>query len=126
MGYRSDIVALIYPDTDTKHEYKEPYEALKTLMNTTFKEVTDTWNDYVEWHDDVNCLKFKIDDVKWYESDPDVQIFMDMMKFFRSEAQGYCTEFIRIGEDYDDAEEEHTGENQLYLTHIRRTIDCGI
>jgi hypothetical protein len=125
MGYRSDIVALIYPDTKTKDAATEPYDALKTLMNTAFKEVTDTWNDYVEWHDDVKCLKFKIDDVKWYGPYPDVQSFMDMMKFFRDEAQGYCTEFIRIGEA-DDAEIHRTGSNVLYLIDIRRSIECAI
>lgn len=126
MGYRSNLVALIYPDTGTKHEDKEPYEALKTLMNTAFKEVADTFSIDMEWHDDSSCLKFDLQDVKWYETYPDVQAFTRMMSFFRDEEHGYCTEFIRIGEDYDDLENYQTGHHVVGYLHVRREIECDV
>jgi hypothetical protein len=39
---------------------------------------------------------------------------------------GYCTEFVRIGEDHDDAEEVHTGDNNHYYLSVRREIDCNV
>jgi hypothetical protein len=43
MGYRSDVKALIYP-VSGEHNLLN-YDKLKTLMNTTFKDVFDAWND---------------------------------------------------------------------------------
>lgn len=124
MGYRSDIVALIYPDADGVKP--GDYEALKTLMNTAFKEVADTFYEDMEWHDKMKCLKFMMNDVKWYDSYPDVQAFNNMMEFFRDEEHGYCTEFVRIGEDYDDVETTQTGGMLLYLLSVRRSIESDI
>ena len=126
MGYRSDLVVVIYPDTQTKEEDIAPYDAMKTFMATTFKEVADTFHDDLTWHDDYHCLKFKIDDAKWYKSYPDVQVFEDMMRFFRDETRGYCTEYARVGESNDDIEEIYTGHNMRYMTHIKRAIECDI
>lgn len=126
MGYRSDLMVLIYPDTDKKADDTGPYETLKTLMNTTFKEVTDEFSSFLEWLPDMHCLKFKIDDVKWYESDPDVARFNEMLEFFRDESHGYCTEVVRIGEDYDDVESNSSGRNIMFLLGVRREIECAI
>jgi hypothetical protein len=126
MGYRSDLMVLIYPDTDKKADDTGPYETLKTLMNTTFKEVTDEFSSFIEWLPDMHCLKFKIDDVKWYESDPDVARFNEMLEFFRDESHGYCTEVVRIGEDYDDVESNSSGHNMRFLLGVRREIECAI
>jgi hypothetical protein len=123
MGYRSNIVTLIYPDNNSNKDAVESYEALKTFMNTAFKEVAYTFHRDMEWHDNMNCLKFKIDDAKWYDSYPDVQAFNSMMEFFRDEEHGYCTEFIRIGEDYDDVETEQTGGMPLHLLSVNRSIE---
>lgn len=126
MGYRSNLVALIYPDTETKAEDKEPYEALKTLMNTAFKEVADTFHDDMTWVDGSSCLKFDIRDAKWYESYPEVQAFDRMMEFFRDAEHGYCTEFIRIGEDADDVETSDSGHYVVGFMHVRREIECDV
>ena len=126
MGYRSDLVVVIYPDTQTKEEDVAPYEALKTLMNTAFKEVADTFSDEMEWHGTECCLKFDIKDAKWYESYPEVQAFTRMMEFFRDESHGYCTEFIRIGEDFDDVEKSDSGHYVVGFMHVRREIECDL
>ena len=131
MGYRSDVMALIYPDVESPEADAARYEQLKVLMSTTFKAVSDEFGDpYMTWIDDARVLKFEIEDVKWYPSYPDVQMFTQMLETFSGDSDagipGYCTEFVRIGEESDDAEEFHTGENNQYYTAIRRTIDCNV
>lgn len=129
MGYRSNVMAVIYPDTADHTTDAEPYEALKTIMNTTFKDVMDAFGGDAHWNDRSKCLVFKIDDVKWYESYPDVQRFKAMMDTFHDgghddEIVGYCTEFVRIGEDYDDVEIEQTGDHVVHFLSVRREIEC--
>jgi hypothetical protein len=39
---------------------------------------------------------------------------------------GYCTEFVRIGEETGDIEECCTGDNNEYHLSVRREIDCNV
>lgn len=137
MGYRSDVVALIYPDAETKAQAQEKYDQLKLLMASTFKGTidgtagVDGFTGYMTWMDDDRVLKFQLDDVKWYPSYPDVQLFDRMMTAFDPDSDddaipGYCTEFVRIGEESDDTEEKHTGGNNQYFLKVRREIDCNV
>jgi len=136
MGYRSNLVALIYPDTETREIDDERYAQLKVLMATTFKatidgtEGVDGFASCMTGHDDERVLKFQLADVKWYPSYPDVMLFSRMLGMFEEGHEdvikGYCTEFIRIGEESDDVDEEHTGENNQYYLHVRREIDCNV
>lgn len=133
MGYRSNLVVLIYPDIQNPSEEQPLYEQLKVLMATTFKNVSEEFGDpYMTWQDSDHVLKFELDDVKWYPSYPDVQMFTQMMDAFQNSCdadtgiKGYCTEFVRVGEDNDDVEEGHSGHNNHYYLSVRRTIDCNI
>lgn len=129
MGYRSDLKVLIYPDACASEEQMlEKYEQLKVLMGTTFKPVSDEFGDpYMTWMHKDHALMFSLEDVKWYPNYKDVQMFMAMLETFRSEEiAGYCTEFVRIGEENDDVEERHTGDNNQYYLSVRRSIDCNI
>jgi hypothetical protein len=132
MGYRSDVVVLIYPDVDLKAQEQEKYDQLKVLMATTFKDTidgtagVDGFMGYMTWMDDECVLKFQLDDVKWYPSYADVQVFERMLRAFDSDIEGYCTEFVRIGEESDDTEEHHTGDNNQYYLQVRRSIDCNV
>lgn len=130
MGYRSDVMVLIYPDVDKQGDAAATYEQLKMLMGTTFKDVTDVFGEDMTWYDDEHVLKFAIEDVKWYPSYSDVQSFEAMLNTLKgyddADIKGYCTEFVRIGEDSDDLEETHTGENNQYYLQIRRTIECNV
>ena len=119
MGYRSDVKALIYP-VSGEHNLLN-YDKLKTLMNTTFKDVFDAWNDeYFKWNDENRVLEFSADSIKWYDSYPDVARFTR----FLSEVQEleYEYEFIRLGEDMDDVEEDSTGDSEGYL-YVSRSIE---
>jgi hypothetical protein len=133
MGYRSDVVALIYPDmTHDGDDSVAKYEQLKTLMNTTFKTLwDDDFGGDAEWLDDSKVLKFNISNVKWYESYPDVRRFEDMLHTLNGDPNdgddvigGYCTEFVRIGEDENDVVRDVCGNNPHYYLRVSRSIVC--
>ena len=127
MGYRSNLLVLIYPDIKNPSEEQPLYDQLKVLMATTFKDVSDYWKDpYIKWRDEDHVLMFDIPDVKWYPSYPEVQQFEAMFSAFRDDLEGYCTEFVRIGEESDDTDEIHSGENNQYYLSVRRSIDCNL
>jgi hypothetical protein len=133
MGYRSDLVVLIYPDVDKVEAESPKYEQLKLLMGTTFKHIVEEFGDpYITWMDSDRVLKFDLPDVKWYPSYPDVQMFEKMLAAFKGSGDddeditGYCTEWVRIGEESDDVEEVHTGHNNHYYLSVRREINCNV
>lgn len=124
MGYRSNIRCLIYPmDTSTgdKPTLVDNYHALKTVLNTAYKDVLDMWKTYWEFDDAHNVFDFAVDDVKWYDSYPDVVAFESMLK--EVEELGYCYEFIRVGEDNDDVECKESPHSNGYL-NTRTEITC--
>lgn len=127
MGYSSNLMVLIYPDVEKIEDYQPRYDQLKVLMGTTFKAVSDEFGDpYMTWLDKDHVLKFTINDVKWYPSYPDVQQFEAMLNAFDGDIPGYCTEFIRTGEEADDIEERSSGENRQYYLSVRVDIDCNV
>jgi hypothetical protein len=130
MGYRSQVMALIYPDHESEEDCRATYAQLKLLMGTTFKEVSDEFGEDMKWFDDECVLQFDLPDVKWYPSYPGVQMFERMLEAFDRYSDdglpGYCTEFVRVGEDSGDNDEKYTGENIHYYLQMRRTIDCNV
>jgi hypothetical protein len=133
MGYRSDVIALIYPDAESSEGMEAKYGQLKTLMATTFKDTIDGtpygdgFHSCMEWLDSDCVLKFRIPDVKWYPSYPDVQAFAAMLGQFSSEEiEGYCTEYVRVGEDSGDVDAERSGANNQYYLSVRQEIDCNV
>jgi hypothetical protein len=126
-------MVLIYPDVETAADMAPKYEQLKLLMGTTFKHIVEEFGDpYMTWMDSDRVLQFDLPDVKWYPSYRDVQMFEKMLGMFKGsgdddeDIMGYCTEFVRIGEESDDVEEVHTGHNNHYYLQVRRTIDCNV
>lgn len=135
MGYRSDVMVVIYPDAASDEDAALKYGQLKVLMQTTFKDVVeDGFGADMEWVDDKQVLKFDIQSVKWYDSDPAVRRFGDMLELLHCEPDeddeevigGYCVEFMRIGEDYDDVERECHGHNLCCHLSVSRGIVCDV
>jgi hypothetical protein len=125
-------MVLIYPDVDKVEDESPKYEQLKLLMATTFKHVVEEFGAYTTWMDAERVLKFTLNDVKWYPSYQDVQMFEKMLAVFKGSGDddeditGYCTEFVRIGEESDDVEEVNTGHDNRYYLQVRRSIDCNV
>ena len=121
MGYRSDVKALIYPQGGDQNLLE--YDKLKLLFNTTFKDVFEAWGkDYFEWDDKHRVLIFNADSVKWYDSYPEVQKFVQ----FLTDVAGldYQYEFLRLGEEDDDIEDDRTGDAEGYM-YINRSIEVS-
>ena len=115
MGYRSDVVCIIYPHGEGV-DIKEKYALLKTLMATTFKDVVKEWSQVMEWIDEGCILEFDIPDVKWYGNYPEVKLFEDMRERFEAdEFEGIAVEFIRVGEESDDIDQHHSMSGEYYL-----------
>ena len=120
MGYRSDVVALIYPSGGEDNLLN--YDKLKTLMNTTFKDVLDSWGDYFEWNDRHRALKFTAESIKWYDSYPDVVRFNEFLT--QVHVLDYEYEIIRIGEDDTDIQHDQSGDAQGFL-YVTRSIEVS-
>jgi hypothetical protein len=122
MGYRSDMKALVYPAGGADNLLK--YDQLKTLMNTTFKDVYDYWQDpHFEWDDKHRVLKFSIESVKWYDMYPEVAQFN---RFLTEVGDlGYLWESIRLGENDDDVECLASMDAEWYLS-VRREIEVNL
>jgi hypothetical protein len=121
MGYRSDVVALVYPAGGAENLLN--YDKLKLLMNTTFKAFFESWSEYFEWDDPHRALKFEIDSVKWYDSYPDVMAFGKFLSDIQ--ALDYEYEIMRVGEEDTDIEYDSTGDAQGYLS-VSRTIEVNL
>jgi len=122
MGYRSDMKALVYPPSGADNLLK--YEQLKTIMNTTFKDFYDYWQDpHFEWDDKHRVLKFSIESVKWYDSYPEV---VEFNRFLTEVGElGYLWESIRLGENDDDVECLASMDAEWYLS-VRREIEVNL
>jgi hypothetical protein len=121
MGYRSQVAVVIYGD----QRDPEKYALLKTLMNTTFKEAYTEFDGNAEWHDDKYVLEFKMEDVKWYDNYSEVRLFMAMLDDI-GEIEGFNYEFIRIGEDAKDIEDQQGGECGEYILSVSRSIEVDL
>ena len=121
MGYRSDVKALIYP-LGGEHNLLE-YDKLKLLFNTTFQDVFTAWGeDYFSWNDKHRVLEFDANSVKWYDSYPEVQMFVKFLAEVRD--LGYEYEFLRIGEEVEDTESDSSGDAENYM-YVERTIQVN-
>jgi len=120
MGYRSDVVALIYPVSGA--ECLSDYNKLKLLMNTTFKDLLEVWDKDFEWDDKHRALKFSVEHVKWYDGYPEVQQFGAFLTEINKLEYEY--EIMRVGEEDTDIEYDSTGDAQGYLS-VRREIEVS-
>jgi len=94
-------------------------------MNTTFKEAYTEFDGNAEWHDDKHVLEFKMEDVKWYDNYPDVKLFMAMLEDI-VDIEGFNYEFIRIGEDANDVDDQHGGECVECILSVTREIQVDL
>jgi hypothetical protein len=121
MGYRSDIKAVFYAP-------KEHAPVLKLYVDENFPE---------ELKGDLHLIDngyaqgymFEGEGWKWYDSYPDVQAFNRFVSNFLELADGeegserrWAYEFVRIGEDSDDVEENRSDHSDYRLS-VARSIN---
>ena len=98
MGYRSDVALAVAPsEAILLKELSDCNEELKSLLD--YAEECDNWppdegDDYP--------TKFKWEGAKWYDNFPDVGALQRFMANIGEENY----RFLRIGEQYNDIEEE--------------------
>jgi len=121
MGYRSDVHALFYTTT------KEEWPVLKLYMEENFPKYETLELKYVEgkrlWGYEMVC-----EHVKWYESYEDVQVFYAFKRKYgalideQEEGKKWKFEFVRIGEELEDVEQEQ--HDSSYVLSVSRCIEA--
>jgi hypothetical protein len=120
MGYRSDVAALFYATEE------KDFPVIKLWLEENFPK--DTFNHAVRWFD--RGMVFYEDNVKWYDTYPEIQAFdaavskfIDMFCKDGHEGVQGAYEFMRVGEQYDDVETDYCGDydNLLELSRAIQT-----
>ena len=122
MGYQSDVAAVLYVTDKTR------MPELKLWLTENFP--VEEFSEDIRWFD--RGIILECDDVKWYDSFPDVQkfnnaaqAFIDLFCVDNEEVFGGAYEFMRIGEEYEDIEVIRGG-NYDYFLECNRTISIDL
>ena len=132
MGYRSDVAYTIRFTSDHDEKNRQSFYTFlaeaksKAATAPCFTEETGQWSEF-EVDEKRFRINFAADDVKWYESYPDVQCheaLISLAKEWADESDnpeiGY--RFVRIGEDADDIEQREGGDADWDWVQVVRTI----
>lgn len=118
MGYRSDVVALMYSKGDKPENRAMIKEFVRQRVTPELMENFD----FDGWG-----VKFEAEQWKWYEGYADIQMLEKLFDEYKEafceggyESQ-YAYEFVRVGESYDDIETDEAGCSQGRLS-VDRTI----
>ena len=127
MGYRSDV--RVMTDLDGFEMMQEIAWELKEKRNLDDNVMLfpipgqdpDNFFDYYDAQEDYLCFGF--DWFKWYDNSPDIALFMDILKVAND--NGVKWQFIRVGEEYNDVEEESSDnfyDNPVAVMGVRTEI----
>ena len=124
MGYRSNVMAVFYTYDPIE------YPSIKLFIDEHIPEWFrgDEYMSTFTGSNNLQGIKFDLQDVKWYESYPDVQGFEQALKKFEKladEGSKWNWEFVRIGEETQDVE-ERWGDHSHNLLHVSRTIESDV
>ena len=117
MGYRSDVkIVVIASSKEAMDDLLAVYAMLPEVQKAGGFEKLG-WERYELGEGRV--LTYEADDVKWYDSYEDVTAIMRLLEdvnIFNQERSEdvYAARFVRIGEDYNDIEEENYGDYHEY------------
>jgi hypothetical protein len=142
MGYRSVVEAVFYTRKEEEYPLLKLYveenfpknEELRECLKPLIKEQVVGADGKVEFHQHVGCYgyHFICEDVKWYESYTFVQEFNEFVyKFLKLLAENerarptWAYEFVRLGEETEDTEEERS-DNADFILSVRREIELNI
>jgi hypothetical protein len=121
MGYRSDVHALFYTTR------KEDLPVLKLYMEENFPKYETLGLKEIEgkhlWG-----YEMVLEHVKWYESYDDVKAFDEFKRKYgalideQEDGKKWKFEFVRIGEETDDVEQEQ--HDSSYVLSVCRSIEA--
>ena len=122
MGYRSNVMAVFYTYDPME------YPSIKLFIDEHVPEWFrgDKYMTTFTGSNNLQGIKFDLQDVKWYESYPDVQGFEQALKKFEKladEGSKWLWEFVRLGEEVEDVEERSCSESESLL-YVVRSIEC--
>lgn len=111
MGYRSDVAyAIQFKDADERATFRD---VMLHKNDTHITQALEEVSDYRDGFKDVYIV-FKINDVKWYDSYPDVQAHRRLMEQ-ACELFDASYRFLSIGEDgAEDYNADGPNEDNLY------------
>ena len=113
MGYRSNVVCLMYGNNDIGDN-----TIVKEFVRSRVEAYSGDADGHVKasFNYDGWGVKFQADDWKWYDSYPNIQFLEALFDEFEELVIGddasntsYALEFVRIGDDSDDIEERMRG-----------------
>lgn len=116
MGYRSDVTAVFYAENE------DDFPVIKLWVDENIKDET--------YEQRGLYLLYEIRDVKWYDSYEYVRAFHQAMEDFADTFDGQegrpkgRYEFIRIGEEPSDIEEQCS--EYMQVLYVRRSIEVNI
>lgn len=118
MGYRSEVMAAFYTTPDKA-------AALKLYVDENFPESLKDALEPIKNGRYVGYL-FHETDVKWYDSYPEIIEFnrfvSNFLELAEQEEIKWAYEFVRIGEDNDDVEENRSNYAD-YQLRVTRSIE---
>ena len=121
MGYRSDVMAVFYTyDLDE-------FPSIKLFIDENMPEWFrgDEYMSTFTGSNNLQGIKFDLQGVKWYQSYPDVKGFEQALEKFKKladEGNKWNWEFVRLGEEVEDVEEQHSY-NSNNLIYVSRSIE---
>lgn len=127
MGYRSDVDVVFYT---RDHQFvpeseRMPFAALKLWVDENYpvKEAIDEWGATVTYEPDHGHIYISYLDVKWYPSIHVQDVDAALAKFDETfdGAINVAYEFVRIGEENGDVEENRSVEAD-YRMGVRREV----
>lgn len=125
MGYRSDITAVFYCKPDQ-------WPAMKLFIDENFPDNTADLIKDEDLHEFtgryVRGYKFKVEGWKWYPNYPEVIAFNEFVAKFIEVADDenvqWAYEFVRLGENTDDIEENYSLYAD-YILSVSRSIEIN-
>ena len=132
MGYRSDVAYTIRfvheDDTNNKQSFYVFLAEAKANAATAPCFVELGWAEF-EIDEARHRINFSCDDVKWYESFPDVQCHEALISLANEwvndedNNSGIAYMFVRIGEESNDNETREGGDVDYSWVQVCRSID---
>lgn len=115
MGYRSEVASAIYGSKDMMQEFMQEHEILIVYIKNEF------YIDVKIYEVEGQTFIFLYQDfVKWYADFEEVQAWQDLIN--KAQEYGLNTEFLRVGEENGDIEQDYYGEDCGYYLEPKISI----